>query len=1022
MKLKLALMLAVATPVPVLAASDGAAPAQTRPVGPCDIYGDAGTPCVAAHSTTRALYAAYDGPLYQVTRRSDGQTLDIGVVREGVGGYADAAVQDRFCAGTLCEITIIYDQSGKGNHLRRAAPGTFKGQEEGGFDAVPIADMAPVTIMGHKAYGAFFMPGMGMRVNDTHGIAVDDEPEGIYYIVDGTHYDSGCCFDYGNASTNGRAVGTGTMETTYFGTSTVWGSGKGAGPWIMSDLEAGLFSGYNAKKNDVPSFAGWGFVTAMVDAGGGNHWTLRGGNAQQGDLTTFYDGVRPGSRDNAAYFPMHKKGGVLLGTGGDNGNGSSGTFYEGVMTRGYPTIATGDAVQANVLAARYDVPALRFSRLTGFTPGATQDLVASFTNTSGQVVTGLSFELAAPAGWSVKGETTFAAPVAAGASVTATFRVTAPAATSTGVLTATAAWAGQRRESTEVRLRSAPAIKINEMRFAAGGKQGNQFIELYNASARPVDLSGWHLVHTPSQAAAFTLATIPAGTVLPSHGFYLLGLANSGLAAPVGAGEERITLRSVNGLAPGQRIDIAGESHTIKSVGTAAAPATMMFVPVSTGPWLTLPPGANSIPVENVAGFAVGEAIGIGSGDHYDLARVTSVGRPSTQTDLVGETPAGATAIRLLAAGHVTAGDVLTIDTGEHKETVVVRQVGASDPAGTPVDLSAPLRFAHRTGIDVSTPGSGIGFAPATRFAHRSGESVQALGSGVLLAEPLARPQALAVPVRSAAAAAEGYQGPAPALWFGGAMSPGAGSLVLLDPSGKVPVDAVVYGTKQSDSSANGAITSPELAVLEGDQRGGGCMALSPVASTRFGITLDTTDRSIARFPDGADSDSNCHDFHSQPATTLGMAAANGSTNVKVASVADSREGQAITIGSGTEAEKVMVAQVGTAGAAATTVPTAAGATRLAVTGAAGFVAGQAIVVGNGPDQERAVVASTLGGRNGAWVLVEAPLTRAWPGGTAVTGTGITLASPLRHDHARAVPLAADAPTPGAPNTDVSRP
>jgi hypothetical protein len=28
----------------------------------------AGTPCVAAHSTTRALYAAYSGALYQVKR------------------------------------------------------------------------------------------------------------------------------------------------------------------------------------------------------------------------------------------------------------------------------------------------------------------------------------------------------------------------------------------------------------------------------------------------------------------------------------------------------------------------------------------------------------------------------------------------------------------------------------------------------------------------------------------------------------------------------------------------------------------------------------------------------------------------------------------------------------------------------------------------------------------------------------------------------------------------------------------
>ena len=49
--------------------------APPRPKGPCDIYAVAGDPCVAAHSTTRALYASYDGPLYQVLRQSDGKTL-----------------------------------------------------------------------------------------------------------------------------------------------------------------------------------------------------------------------------------------------------------------------------------------------------------------------------------------------------------------------------------------------------------------------------------------------------------------------------------------------------------------------------------------------------------------------------------------------------------------------------------------------------------------------------------------------------------------------------------------------------------------------------------------------------------------------------------------------------------------------------------------------------------------------------------------------------------------------------------
>src|SRR5580698_7533424 len=88
--------------------------ASHRPEGPCDIYAAASDPCVAAHSTTRALYAAYNGPLYQILRQSDGKTLNIGVVQptgQDAGGYADAAAQDKFCANTYCWITTIYDQS-----------------------------------------------------------------------------------------------------------------------------------------------------------------------------------------------------------------------------------------------------------------------------------------------------------------------------------------------------------------------------------------------------------------------------------------------------------------------------------------------------------------------------------------------------------------------------------------------------------------------------------------------------------------------------------------------------------------------------------------------------------------------------------------------------------------------------------------------------------------------------------------------------------------------------------------------
>ena len=80
--------------------------------GPCDIYQAGNTPCVAAHSTVRALYGAYSGRLYQV-RRADNTTKDITAL--SAGGLADSASQDEFCAGTRCVISIIYDQSPKHN-------------------------------------------------------------------------------------------------------------------------------------------------------------------------------------------------------------------------------------------------------------------------------------------------------------------------------------------------------------------------------------------------------------------------------------------------------------------------------------------------------------------------------------------------------------------------------------------------------------------------------------------------------------------------------------------------------------------------------------------------------------------------------------------------------------------------------------------------------------------------------------------------------------------------------------------
>jgi hypothetical protein len=54
--------------------------------------------------------------------------MDIAV--SSAGGFANSAAQDAFCAGTTCVITIVYDQSGRGNHLEYQGPGSLPGGKD----------------------------------------------------------------------------------------------------------------------------------------------------------------------------------------------------------------------------------------------------------------------------------------------------------------------------------------------------------------------------------------------------------------------------------------------------------------------------------------------------------------------------------------------------------------------------------------------------------------------------------------------------------------------------------------------------------------------------------------------------------------------------------------------------------------------------------------------------------------------------------------------------------------------------
>jgi hypothetical protein len=460
--------------------------------------------------------------------------------------------------------------------------------------------------------------------------------------------------------------------------------------------------------------------------------------------------------------------------------------------------------------------------------------------------------------------------------------------------------------------------------------------------------------------------------------------------------------------------------------------------------------GATNIQVTSVDNISVGDKIRLdidSVGHGTETVSVTHVGTPSTRTNLAADATAGATNIKVRNIRGYAASDKLTVGTPANKETVTINAMGTAGPKGTGIDftpalstahidteeatrvgtgldLSEPLKFNHAANLPFSDRGTGISFQPATAFAHSSDEPVQALGTGITLDKPLTGNHEINSAVRDAAVKTAGYQpGPEPNQWFGGPeftttdvafgrfkMTYREGNIVLRDASG-LTVDSLNYGGVVDPWAAEGY-----QAVSGKDQSG--CHAPAPGGAggfSAFGGTGGATDTSAGRFPDGADTNSNCHDFLTQAAAALSAASVAGATNIKVESVEGFDGGQKITIDSGTSRETAVIESVGTAGSTTLTTGTDAGSTVIPVTGAIGFRDKQTITIGSGAESETAVVASVrrFGGNT---ITVASPLTRAHLAGAEVSGTGISLTVPLARGHAKGAQISDDLPTPGGPN------
>jgi hypothetical protein len=348
-------------------ASGGSGGGSSNGEGPCDIYNAAGTECVAAYSTIRRLLSTYTGPLYQVRSNSSAQNTGTGGQLHDIAmtadGFADKAAVDAACGSTVCTVAKLYDQSGKGNDITVAKGGLTNGGEYADDDDFEtIATKGAIKVGGRDVYALYMEARQGYRQTMAGaGMALGDDPQGIYMLADGTRTGTACCWDFGNVTPNPKTYAE--MNTLFLGVA-YWGRGAGNGPWFGADFEAGVWMG-----GSEPGDPGWGGLNDAADAPANSNnpamkvkyalgflkttnsperYALRMADIQTATaVTTAYAGNYPSTKH------LDSKGAVVLGVGGDNSNNSWSTFYEGAIVAGFPDDATELAVMQNIQAAKY---------------------------------------------------------------------------------------------------------------------------------------------------------------------------------------------------------------------------------------------------------------------------------------------------------------------------------------------------------------------------------------------------------------------------------------------------------------------------------------------------------------------------------------------------------------------------------------------------------------------------------------------------------------------------------------------
>jgi hypothetical protein len=292
---------------------------------------------------------------------SGGQTHDI---MQDANGFALKSAVDAACGAGTCTVSLLYDQSGRGNNLPVAKRGRSDGGEfadDDDFETTINTTQATEAIGGRQTYALRMAARQGYRQTVAGaGVPLHEEPQGLYMLADGTYAGTACCWDFGNVSPDPTRYGV--MNTLFFGKA-FWGRGAGgenANPWFMADFEAGVWAGGtnpgdpgwgslqgpHPPNPNNPSMRGVKYALGFLKTNSNNTWALRMADAGTATaVTTAFAGGLPKR--------MANEGAIVLGVGGDNSNNSWGTFYEGAVLAGFPSDAAELGVLQNIKAIGY---------------------------------------------------------------------------------------------------------------------------------------------------------------------------------------------------------------------------------------------------------------------------------------------------------------------------------------------------------------------------------------------------------------------------------------------------------------------------------------------------------------------------------------------------------------------------------------------------------------------------------------------------------------------------------------------